>query len=106
MANPVLLVNATVTGANTATRITAGESSPTTRIAANTVCIHAVNTNAASVFIGDSSVESSTRTGIELTPGSSLWFPVAAAPNALNLADIYFASTSASASVSCMYVVV
>jgi len=66
MANPTGLYNVQVSGANTATRLTANLSSPTARLPANTMTIQAKSTNAASVFIGDSLVQSSSGAGIEM----------------------------------------
>lgn len=103
MANPTLLATATVSGANAATRITAAQTTPTARVAANFLQIQALSTNGASVFIGDSTVQSSTLKGIELVAGATIRVAPMTEPNALNLADWYFASTSATAKVSCLY---
>ena len=105
MPNPTLLATATVSAANTATRITAGESSPTTRIAAGSCVIQAKSDNAAVIYVGDSTVQSSTAKGIELAAGSTLTMSSEPSPNGLNLADIYFASTSSTAKVNVLYLV-
>jgi hypothetical protein len=65
--------------------------------------IQAKSSNAASVFIGDVNINSGTGAGIELTPGSSYLTSVEMESNGLNLANWYFASTSAAARVNVLY---
>ena len=99
------IARATVSAANTATRITAAESVPATRIAACLVVLQSP-TDGATIWVGDSSVASSpTPRGSCLTVGTFLTLP--ALPNSANpynLADIYFASTSATAKINVSYI--
>lgn len=106
MATRALLATATISGTDTATRITAGESSPTTRIPANAVCIQAHPDNTGDVYVGDSTVDSGDKKGIVLQARQSIQFDSGTAPNGLNLADYYFASDTASQKVNCFYVVI
>lgn len=99
------IARATVSAANTATRITAAETSPTTRIAASTVILQSP-TDGSTIWVGDASVASSpTPRGSCLIAGTFLTLPVIAnSPNAYNLADIYFASTVSTAKINVTYV--
>lgn len=99
-----LLAKATISGTNTATRITAGQAVPGTRIPANSVLIQADPGNTADIYIGDSTVQSSTTLGIVLSARQSIQIDGGAANNPINLADIYFASATATQKVNVIYV--
>lgn len=99
MAKLLLIPNLGVTGANTNTAMSA------LRLPANSVVIQARSDNGASVFIGDSAnLNSATGAGYELKVGASLPIAPEMEPNGVNLADWYFASTSASAKINILVI--
>ena len=99
------IAQATVSAANTATRITAAESVPATRIAASTVVLQSP-TDGSTIWVGDSSVASSpTQRGSCLIAGAFLTLPaIPNSANPYNLADIYFASTASTAKINVTYI--
>ena len=99
------IARATVSAANTATRITAAESVPATRIAASTVVLQSP-TDGSTIWVGDSNVASSpTPRGSCLIAGAFLTLPaIPNSANPYNLADIYFASTASTAKINVTYI--
>ena len=103
-----ILNPATVSAADTATRITAGQTNPATRVMALWAQIQADKDNGNTVYIGDSTVmNSTTDRGIILsvTDGDAfpaqITLPSTGVP--FNLADIYFSSSVLTSKVSIIY---
>lgn len=90
----------TVTGANTATVLTA------TRQVAHTMYIYAFAGNGAVVWVGDLNVSStpSSERGVALAAGAILTLTSEVAPNDLDLSQTWIASTSSTAKVGIAYI--
>ena len=100
------LAPATVSAANTATRITAGQSDATLRVMATWLRIQADKDNVNTVYIGDSNVATSTTDRgliLSVTDGDAFPSYVDMPIGQVNLADIYFASSDPNGKVSVVY---
>lgn len=102
MAAKFLLATAVVSGADAATRITAQEADPTARVVARMATIQAAAANTTDVYVGDSTVKSSTAKGVALAAKESL--SLAGVNNEIQLQEIYFASQATSQKVNVFYV--
>jgi len=99
MAAVFLLATATVSGADTATRITPDA----TRVVARMAIIQAAAANTANIFVGDSTVQSSgTPKGIALAAKESI--SLGGINNEIQLHEIYFASSTTSQKVNTFYI--